>query len=206
MSSRAHTASRAQPARVTLFYSDVSGFSALTERLGDALAFEVMSDFMALLRGLAAEHGGREVEVRGDACLLTFESADSGLDFAVAVQRALAARRREAPERTVALRIGLHVGRPIAHAEGYFGRDVIVAARLADACPTNGILVSRSLERRLREPSRIGRVRRVTLKGLEEPEPAARVYWGARPGRRPARGPLEQLARAVVSVCAGRFG
>ena len=80
---------------MTLFYSDVSGFSALTERLGDERAFEVMSGFLALLRRLAREHGGREVEVRGDACLLTFESADSGLDFASEVQRALAARRRE---------------------------------------------------------------------------------------------------------------
>lgn len=194
METRTRTSARGRPARVTLFYSDVSGFSALTERLGDERAFEVMSAFLALLRRLAREHGGREVEVRGDACLLTFESADSGLDFASEVQRALAALRREDPEHTVSLRIGLHVGRPIAHSEGYFGRDVIVAARLADACPTHGILVSRALQRWLREPNRIGRERPMALKGLGEPEPAARVYWGASLARRGTpRSPLDAL-------------
>jgi class 3 adenylate cyclase len=192
-------------ARVTLFYSDVSGFSALTERLGDARAFAVMSDFIALLRALAVEHGGHEVEVRGDACLLTFASADAALDYAVAVQRALAARRRVDPEHTVALRIGLHAGNPIAHAEGYFGRDVIVAARLADACPTNGILVSRAFQRKLSDPSRIGRERRVQLKGLEEPEPVARMYWGARLDRRRAsRGPLERVGAWFARALEGR--
>jgi adenylate cyclase len=187
---------------VTLFYSDVSGFSAMTERLGDARAFAVMSDFLRVLRALVAQHGGREVEIRGDACLLTFASADAGLDCAVAVQRALAARRRASPQGTVELRIGLHAGRPIEHEAGVFGRDVIVAARLADVCPTNGILVSRSLQRRLRDPSRVGRERRLQLKGLRALEPAARVYWGARRGRRSAtHGPLERLGAWCASVC-----
>jgi class 3 adenylate cyclase len=171
-----------------LFYSDVSGFSAMTERLGDERAFAVMSDFLRVLRALARSHGGREIETRGDACLLTFESADAGLDCAMALQRALAERRREAPERSIELRIGLHAGRPIAHAAGVFGRDVIVAARLADACPTNAILVSRSFQRRLRDPSRVGRERRLQLKGLRDLEPAARAYWGARADRRGAAG------------------
>lgn len=185
---------RARRARVSLFYSDVSGFSALTERLGDERAFAVMSGFIALLRGCAATHHGDEVEIRGDACLLTFASADAGLDCAIALQRALAERRRADPAHTVSLRIGLHAGSPIAHPGGYFGRDVIVAARLADACPTNGILVSRAFQRRLREPSRIGRERRLALKGLDGPEPAARVYWGASlPRLATARTPLQAL-------------
>jgi class 3 adenylate cyclase len=199
---------------VTLFYSDVTGFSAMTERLGDALAFAVMSDFLRVLRDAAARYGGREVEIRGDACLLTFASADAGLDCAMAVQRALAERRRADPEHSVELRIGLHAGEPIAHEAGVFGRDVIVAARLADACRTNAILVSRSFQRLLRDPSRIGRERALRLKGLRAPEPASRVYWGARYGRAggarsrrrgASQGPFARLGSWCGSVCAAVF-
>ena len=101
----------------------------------------------------------------------------------MAVHRALADERRADPVLGVSLRIGLHFGEPIAHAGGLFGRDVIVAARLADACPPNAILASRSFRRRLRDARRIGRERSLRLKGLAEPEPVARIYWGAREGR-----------------------
>jgi class 3 adenylate cyclase len=182
-------------AELTLFYSDVSGFTEMTERLGDAVAFDVMRSHFALLRGLVARHGGREVEVRGDACLLAFESPDACIACAIDVHRALAEQRRATPARAVAVRIGLHTGRPIAHDGVLFGRDVILAARLADACPTNAILASRSFRRRLRDSRRIGRERRVRLKGLTEPEPVARIYWGARRQRaRVRRGPLEAIA------------
>lgn len=187
-----------QQTEVTLFYSDVSGFTAMTERLGDRVAFEVMQRHIALLRGMAADHGGREVELRGDACLLAFESADACFACAVAVHRALADARRADPMRGVSLRIGLHSGQPIAHAGGLFGRDVIIAARLADAYPPNAILASRSFRRRLRYARRIGRERSLQLKGLAEPEPVARIYWGAREGRhRLEPTPLRRLVLAM---------
>lgn len=164
----------------TLFYSDVCGFTAMVERLGDKGAFEVMQRHLAWLRSLAAGFDGREVEMRGDACLLGFATADAGFAFAVALQRALAAGRAADPERGLSLRVGLHTGRPISHANGFFGRDVILVARLADACPPNAILASRSFWRRLRDARRVGRERGLRLKGFSEPEPAARIYWGAR--------------------------
>ncbi len=184
-----------RPPEVTLFYSDVSGFTAMTERLGDSVVFDVMRQHIELLRSLAAQHAGREVEVRGDACLLAFESPDACIACAIAVHRALAEQRRAAAERAVAVRIGLHTGRPIAHQGGLFGRDVILAARLADVCPTNAILASRSFSRRLRDARRVGRERRVRLKGMREPETVARIYWGRRHERHSAtRGSLERVA------------
>jgi len=169
---------------VALFYSDVCGFTDLIERLGDVASFEIMQRHLAWMRSLAAVHDGREVEMRGDACLLGFESADAATAYALELQRVLAEGRRALPERGLSLRIGLHLGRPISHANGFFGRDVILAARLADACPRNAIFASHALWRRLRDTRRVGRERALRLKGFGEPELAARIFWGARPRAR----------------------
>jgi class 3 adenylate cyclase len=182
-------------AEIAILYADVSGFTEMTERLGDALSFAVMRRYLAVLRAAAAEHAGREVEIRGDACLLAFESADEALACAAGVQRALAEARRADPSRTVGVRIGLHVGRPIPHEGGLFGRDVILAARLADLCRTHAILGSRAFRRRLRDASRVGRERRVRVKGFRTPEPVSRIFWAPREGhRRILPGPLENAA------------
>jgi len=203
MQIRFHGAGRAAPPEVTLLYSDVSGFTAMTERLGDALAFDVMRRHIELLRSLAARHGGREVEVRGDACLLAFESPAACLACALDVQRALAEQRSSTSGEGISVRVGLHTGRPIAHPGGLFGRDVILAARLADVCPANAILASRSFSRRLHDARRIGRERHVRLKGMREPEPVVRIYWGARHDRPiAARGSLERLP----AYCVRRLG
>lgn len=161
---------------IAILYADVSGFTEMTERLGDRLSFALMGRYLGTLRSAAAEHGGHEVEIRGDACLLAFESAEGAFACAAAVQRALAERRR-IDERTVGVRIGLHVGRPILHEGGLFGRDVILAARLSDLARTHAILASRAFRRRLRDPSRVGRERHVRVKGFREPEPVSRIYW-----------------------------
>jgi class 3 adenylate cyclase len=182
-------------AELTIFYVDVSGFTEMTERLGDALAFEVMGRYLQTLRAAASSHQGREIEIRGDACLLTFESPEEALSCAADVQRALGELRRAAPSESVGVRIGLHTGRPIRHEAGLFGRDVILAARLSDACPTHAILVSRAFRRRLRDTSRVGRERSVRLKGFREPQAVARAYWGASSRRSgAANGPLGWIA------------
>jgi len=197
---------------IAILYTDVSGFTEMTERLGDAICFAVMRGYLGVLRRAAAENGGREVEIRGDACLLQFETAEEALACAIEVQRALAEQRRTRPARTVGVRVGLHVGRPIPHEGGLFGRDVILAARLSDLCRTHAILASRAFRRRLRDASRVGRERRVRVKGFRESEPVSRIYWSPSEGHRTApQGPLGQAAawlverlRAVAFDAAGR--
>jgi class 3 adenylate cyclase len=203
MQTESFLASQSPRAReVTLFYVDVSGFTEMTERLGDGAAFERMRGYLGSLRAAAADRGGREVEVRGDACLLAFDSPEACLACAVAVQRRLAEQRRADPAHAIRVRIGLHTGRPIMHETGFFGRDVIVAARLCDVCPTNAILASHAFLRRLRDVSRAGRERRVRLKGLPRLERVARIYWGAKEEpRRALGGRLDRIA----SRCLGRL-
>jgi class 3 adenylate cyclase len=189
---------RSPRAEIAILFADVSDFTGMTHRLGDALSFAVMRDYVAVLRAQASEHSGREIEIRGDACLLAFDDPEAALACAAGVQRALAARRRADPARTVGVRIGLHVGRPIPHEGGLFGRDVILAARLADRCRTHALLASRAFRRRLRDASRAGRERNVRLKGFREPEPVSRIFWRPRSrSRAAARTPLEHALRCL---------
>lgn len=181
-------------AEVAILYADIVGFTELTERLGDARAFAVMQRYLDLLRGCAKEHGGREIELRGDACLLAFDEAEHALECAVALQRGLAEQRRSDPEHGVGVRIGLHVGRPIPHDGGFFGRDVILAARLSDAGRQHAIVASRAFRRQLDDASRAGRERALHLKGFAQPQAASRIYWGVREGRVSPPNSLEALA------------
>lgn len=180
---------------VAILYADIVGFTEMTERLGDARAFALMQRYLDLLRGCAKENGGREVELRGDACLLAFDEVEQALACAVGLQRGLAEQRRSDPDHGVGVRIGLHTGRPIPHDGGFFGRDVILAARLSDAGRRHAIVASRAFRRQLEDTSRVGRERNLRLKGFAKPQAASRIFWGVREGRasrRPNR--LEALA------------
>ena len=60
---------------VTLMFSDMQGFTSMTERLGDEAAHRVIQTHNRILREQVAAHEGREVDSQGDGFLLAFPSA-----------------------------------------------------------------------------------------------------------------------------------
>jgi class 3 adenylate cyclase len=85
---------------VTLLFSDMEGFSAMTERLGDLRAREVIRRHNAIVRRELEANTGYEVELQGDGFLLAFASARKALHCAIAIQRALAADGRAPTSRS----------------------------------------------------------------------------------------------------------
>src|SRR6185295_15467275 len=75
---------------VTVMFSDMEGFTEMTERLGDLAAREVMRNHNRVVRGEVARHQGFEVELLGDGFLVAFSSARRGLECAIAIERAFA--------------------------------------------------------------------------------------------------------------------
>ncbi len=126
---------------VTIMFSDIEGFTAMTERLGDQRAQEVLHTHCAIVREQIAVHGGFEVKAQGDGFMIAFPSARRALRCAVAIQRATAAYDEHA-EAPVRLRIGLHTGEATKEGYDFFGRSVIVAARVADAGQGGEVLVT----------------------------------------------------------------
>jgi len=74
----------------TILFTDVEGSTALTDRLGDAAAREVMREHERITREALKAHGGSEVKTMGDGFMASFGSATKALECAVAIQRAFA--------------------------------------------------------------------------------------------------------------------
>ncbi len=164
---------------VTLLFSDMEGFTEMTERLGDLRAREVIRAHNAIVREQLAAHEGYEVELQGDGFLLAFRSARRALACAVAIQRAFAARTDDHSDEPIRVRIGLHTGEALKDADKFFGKTVILASRIAAQAQGGEILVS-ALAKGLVESAgdmRFGAVQEVELKGISERQRVFAVEW-----------------------------
>jgi len=126
------------------------------------------------MRALFVEHHGEEVDHAGDGFLIAFDSATPALACAVAVQRMLAAHRREhgfAPR----IRIGVHSADAVRSGRAFRGSGVHQAARIAGLAGADEILASREAA----EAAGIshGEVRTVELKGISRPVDVVTVPW-----------------------------
>ena len=128
----------------TVLFTDVEDSTAVTQRLGDAAAREVMKEHERIVRDALKEHGGVEVKTMGDGFMASFGSAARALECAIAMQRTFEARNEETDE-PLRIRIGLNVGEPIAEEEDLFGTVVIMAARIAAIAAGGEILASEAV-------------------------------------------------------------
>jgi putative ABC transport system ATP-binding protein len=169
---------REERGTVTIMFSDIVGFTAMMERLGEGRVQEILRRHCAIVREQIAAHGGFEVKAQGDGFMIAFPSARQALRCAVGTQRAMAAYDEHA-EIPVRLRIGLHTGEATKEGDDFFGRSVIIAARIADVAGSGEILVS-SVVREL-TASTEGFVfeggREVALKGLQGTSHVYAVDW-----------------------------
>jgi class 3 adenylate cyclase len=164
---------------VTVMFSDIAGYSAITERLGDLAAHALLRTHNALLREQLAVHGGREVNSQGDGFMVSFPSATRALRCAVAIQGAFEKYCDEHPDEPIRVHLGLHTGEPVRDGDDLLGRTVIVAARLSEVANADEILVS-SLLHDLAESTgefRFGEPRQVELKGITGTQTVYPVDW-----------------------------
>lgn len=162
---------------VTVLFTDIEGSTQLTEALGDTAWIRVLRAHNAVVRDQVAAHSGIEVKSQGDGFMLAFASAEDALRCAIEIQRALVRAPLEGPRLRV--RIGLHTGEMIREEDDFFGKAVILAARIAAEARGGEILVSR-LVRELTEGSRpfsFTDPTDVELKGLSGMHSLSAVRW-----------------------------
>lgn len=134
---QAEPAARAAPsATSTVLFTDIVSSTALTQRLGDAQAQELVRAHDTIVRAALAAHGGREIKHTGDGIMASFPTASSGVECAVAVQRGVEA------DGSLSVRIGLNAGEPVAEDADLFGTAVQLARRICDEGDAGEILVS----------------------------------------------------------------
>jgi len=161
----------------TILFTDVEGSTALTERLGDAKAREVLRNHERIVREALRAHGGAEVKAMGDGFMASFSSATRALECAIAMQRAFAHHNETAGE-TISVRIGLNAGEPIAEGADLFGTAVILAARIAAQAQGGEILVA-NVVKELAAGKRFLFADRgeVALRGFEGPVRLYEMRW-----------------------------
>jgi class 3 adenylate cyclase len=170
-------AGRAQDAALTILFTDIESSTALTQRLGDARAQELLREHNEIVRAALKRHGGDEIKHTGDGIMACFSSASHAVECAVAVQRTLAARDgRSGPPLHV--RIGLNAGEPVAEGDDLFGTAVQLARRVCDAGDPCDILVTNVVRELCAGKSFVFADRGVAdLKGFDEPVRLYAVRW-----------------------------
>jgi predicted ATPase/class 3 adenylate cyclase len=157
---------------VTFVFTDVEGSTRLLRELGDVSYATCLAEHRRVIREACAAEGGVEVDTQGDALFVAFPTAPGALAAAAAFTETLAGG-------LIHVRVGLHTGTPLLTEEGYVGRDVHRAARIAAAGHGGQVLVSSSTAALLgsTDPSAHGAALRDLglhrLKDLSTPE---RIY------------------------------
>ena len=155
------TANVAPEGTVTLLVTDIEGSTVMTEEMGDIRWMRVLNKHNEAVRNCVHDHGGIELKFQGDGFLLAFPSARKALLCAVSLQK-------QFHEDDLPVRMGLHTGEVIRDGEDLYGRNVILATRIADKARGGEILVS-SLTKELTDSSgdlEFSDDREVELKGL----------------------------------------
>jgi class 3 adenylate cyclase len=165
-------------ATVTIFFSDIRGFTDYTDQHGDDAAFRILQQHNRLVRRQIDLFAGQVVKTQGDSFMVAFRTARAAIQCAVAVQRALSATPGEAGKR-IALGIGVNTGEPIQEGGDFFGGPVNLASRICSAAGPGQVLIS--------ETTRYvaGRIESVEfvdrglhdLKGFQEPQRLYEVRW-----------------------------
>jgi eukaryotic-like serine/threonine-protein kinase len=127
---------------VTVLFSDIEASTKLNERVGDVRWLELLRAHHAIVREQVHQHGGFEVKSQGDGFMIAFPSARRAVQCARAIQQGIESRLGEHPDGPIRLRIGLHTGEAIREEADFYGKNIVLAARIADEANGGEILAS----------------------------------------------------------------
>ncbi len=174
---------------VTLVFADISGSTAMGERLDPESTRGIMSRYFEAMSEVLERHGGTVEKFIGDAVMAVFGVPMLHEDDALRAVRAAAQMRTRLGELnsqlrqergvSLAMRVGVNSGEVVAGRGGdqvlVTGDAVNVAARLEQAAAPGEILIGASTERLVRAAIRAEPVARLTLKGKSEEVSAFRL-------------------------------
>jgi class 3 adenylate cyclase len=158
--------SAAPDGTVTVVFTDMESSATLLERLGDAQFMQMLAWHDRIVRDTVAQHHGYVVKAEGDGFMLAFASAASALRSCLVTRERLASGYRDLPIR---VRAGLHTGEAIRRDDDFYGRTVVIAARISTLALGGEILAS-DLVRALTQglgTFTFGEARTTMLKGLQ---------------------------------------
>jgi adenylate cyclase len=179
-----------------IVFTDIVGFTALTDIHGDDIALALLERQEEMVR-IALPVTARVVKELGDGLLLWFDDPRDAIDTCLRLQRDFDAVNEAADAPSGAggiplwVRMGVHWGCPRRRGDDIIGRDVNLAARIVDLAGPGEVLCSEATADVIGERRGFGfePLGPVFVRGISEPVPILRVLdsdgcrpTGASPG------------------------
>jgi class 3 adenylate cyclase len=129
---------------LTFLFTDLKGSTALYDRVGDIVAYDLVREHFQVLNEIVASEAGAVVKTIGDAVMATFSTPVRAI--------AAALRMRDSVHRLkndLQIKIGIHEGPCLAVTLNdrldYFGQTVNVAARVQGLADSRAIFTTKSV-------------------------------------------------------------
>jgi class 3 adenylate cyclase len=129
---------------LTFLFTDLKGSTALYDRVGDIVAYDLVREHFRVLHEIVASEGGAVVKTIGDAVMATFPTPDRALAAALRMRDSVRSIRDD-----LLVKIGIHEGPCLAVTLNdrldYFGQTVNIAARVQSLADTRAIFATKSV-------------------------------------------------------------
>ena len=132
---------------LAIVFTDLADFSTWALDAGDNQAVALLREVGCAIEPEICSRGGEIVKRLGDGLMAVFE--DSGRAIEAAHASAQALEGVQVDGHCPRLRAGVHAGRPRRIGGDYFGVDVNIAARVAEAAGPGEVLVSEAVHERV---------------------------------------------------------
>ena len=127
---------------ITVLFTDIAGSTAMTQKLGDAGAQEVVRIHNRIVRAVLTNCNGREVKHTGDGIMASFGRVTDSIDASIQMQEECMVSNQQTPDLPLHLKIGINAGEPIVEDNDLFGTVVQLSARIVGKAQADEIFVS----------------------------------------------------------------
>ncbi|MFO1058222.1 MAG: adenylate/guanylate cyclase domain-containing protein [Dongiaceae bacterium] len=131
---------------LTFLFTDLQGSTALYDRVGDLVAYDLVRAHFHVLHDIVAAEAGAVVKTIGDAVMATFPTPDRAVAAALRMREAMKGLNRQREGEDLLLKIGIHEGPCLAvmlnDRQDYFGQTVNIASRVQGLADSRTILAT----------------------------------------------------------------
>lgn len=167
-------------AEFTVVFADLTGSTAVFEKLGNAKAVQVITGLTQWMGQVCERHNGHVVKNLGDGVLILFKESAHAVTAAIELQKIHHERILHWPTALkMRLQIGMARGDIVEQDRDCYGDAVNVASRLSDLSGSEQILVSESVIEQLPDlfSGRSRCLGPMTIRGRTETCIVYRVEW-----------------------------
>lgn len=176
--------------RLTVFFSDIKGFSEITERLEPEILTELITEYLTTMTNIAVRHGGTVDKYIGDAIMVFFgdpksrghkQDAIACVEMALEMKSALREVRKTWKSKGISqpldIRIGIHTDTCTVGNFGSqdrldyttIGNGVNLASRLESNSRPNQILISEDTHLLIRDQIICEKLDKIQVKNIKHP-------------------------------------